>query len=673
MNNKPLAEPKKSFVLLILIVNIWPHVYAAEQNFLDMSLQDLMLIEVNTASISPQPISKQPATISVFTEKEIHSLGARNLMEILEHIPGTSFGVDVFGVTSLVFRGHWAHEGKVKLLIDDVPVNDLLYGNLNLANHYPAEQIERVEMVRGAGTARNGGNAGLAMIRVYTKTAKTNGAEAYLSTDQLDGAGGGQQATATGTLVQDDLAVMFSANSTRTPYSGESWISLNNTRYDLSTLDNVDAHNLIGKVDWGNLHYRFFYDYHNNESVQQFGDSGAYGETIEFSSTNWSLEYDWQLSDKITLTPRYEYRKQQDWFIDRTAPLSMGKDFFLPANKKTMNLEMTYWETQWDLLIGTDYWEEQQLCRMPGGGAPCAIRFEGESSVEHHGTAGYIQADWRQGSLNASFGARYSNHSASDDSLVPRLSVAYEINPVWNIKTHLGKASREPNIEVLNAKAPGVETIKPEETTQTEIELRWSPDSQLYGALTLFQMEIAEPIFYSSAISSGAGQYSYQNQDEVQTQGIEMEWHGKFSQKGKFHLSYSFYETFGGDPVEVYNTVHDKNAHLGAPQHKLALSIDQNFGGWSLQPSVVWYSSQYGFTYDPNNIDSVGQNASSKKLEDKTFINIVSRYRLQQWELSLGINDLLDDGREFVQPYHSNSSPYSGPGRKVWLQVSVQF
>lgn len=74
-------------------------------------------IKVNTASLTPSGWQSQPATLSIFHAEQNCQLGARGLREILVRLPIVAFGVGEPGVTSFLFRGQWACEGKVLLMI----------------------------------------------------------------------------------------------------------------------------------------------------------------------------------------------------------------------------------------------------------------------------------------------------------------------------------------------------------------------------------------------------------------------------------------------------------------------------------------------------------------------------------------------------------------------------
>jgi outer membrane cobalamin receptor len=105
-----------------------------------------------------------PGIVTVITREEIINSGARNLMDVLRLVPGLDFGVDVESSLGLGVRGNWAYEGKILVLVDGQRYNESFFGSAQLERISP-EQVERIEIVRGPGSAVYGGFAELGVIK----------------------------------------------------------------------------------------------------------------------------------------------------------------------------------------------------------------------------------------------------------------------------------------------------------------------------------------------------------------------------------------------------------------------------------------------------------------------------------------------------------------------------
>lgn len=130
-----------------------------------------------TVSISTgtnKPIRLAPSVATVLTQEDISRLGATSLDQVLESVPGLHVSVAKNNKLNTVysFRGiHTARNAQVLVLIDDIPVRQL-YGGGRPSNFFlPVENIKRVEVVRGPGSALYGADAFAGVINVITKGA----------------------------------------------------------------------------------------------------------------------------------------------------------------------------------------------------------------------------------------------------------------------------------------------------------------------------------------------------------------------------------------------------------------------------------------------------------------------------------------------------------------------
>ncbi|MBI1796305.1 MAG: TonB-dependent receptor [Candidatus Eisenbacteria bacterium] len=125
------------------------------------------------AAKRPQPLSETPSAVTVITAEEIHAHGYRSLAEALRWVRGVFVTDDrnysYVGVRGLQRPGDY--NNKVLLAIDGHTMNGNVYadglfgGELGL----DLENVERIEVVRGPGSALYGGYAVLAVVNVVTR------------------------------------------------------------------------------------------------------------------------------------------------------------------------------------------------------------------------------------------------------------------------------------------------------------------------------------------------------------------------------------------------------------------------------------------------------------------------------------------------------------------------
>lgn len=116
----------------------------------NLTLEELMNIEVKIITKKAITIRDNPAIITVITEGEIQRSGARDLKEVLElFVPGFQFGSDVEGAIGISVRGMWAFEGKLLLMFNGLECNEEMFANVIVGGHYPVDIIKKIEISRG--------------------------------------------------------------------------------------------------------------------------------------------------------------------------------------------------------------------------------------------------------------------------------------------------------------------------------------------------------------------------------------------------------------------------------------------------------------------------------------------------------------------------------------------
>ncbi len=136
-----------------------------------MSLEELMTLKVVSGSRTEQTLSQSTVPISVITAEDIHYSGLTNIAEILQYAPGVDvlrlnrnyYAIGVRGLHDLV-------SDRTLLLIDGRSADSPAFGGIELFRMpLMVEDIERIEVVRGAGGAAWGANALTGVINVITK------------------------------------------------------------------------------------------------------------------------------------------------------------------------------------------------------------------------------------------------------------------------------------------------------------------------------------------------------------------------------------------------------------------------------------------------------------------------------------------------------------------------
>ena len=129
---------------------------------------------VSIATGNAQPLRQSPAIASVITAEDIAAIGATELNEVLETVPGLHVGVSGVGYRPIFsIRGIYTQTNpQVLVLINGVPVKNVFEGQLGAAwGRMPVTGIARIEVIRGPGSALYGADAFSGVINIITKSA----------------------------------------------------------------------------------------------------------------------------------------------------------------------------------------------------------------------------------------------------------------------------------------------------------------------------------------------------------------------------------------------------------------------------------------------------------------------------------------------------------------------
>ncbi len=162
-------------LIMPFLLWLWltPVAYAVDDYF-DMNLQDLMQVEVEITSGIRQRLGQAPAVATVITSEDIRAIGARDLNEVLETVPGLHVVIDhQFGNPKYAIRGMVStFNPEVLVLINGISIKSIFVGNRGLIwGGMPVEAIERIEVIRGPGSAIYGSDAFSGVINIITKSA----------------------------------------------------------------------------------------------------------------------------------------------------------------------------------------------------------------------------------------------------------------------------------------------------------------------------------------------------------------------------------------------------------------------------------------------------------------------------------------------------------------------
>lgn len=166
---------KKLFTLIVVMATLFipfSNVYSQDNsdNYLEMSLEELLNVQITTASKSSQSISQAPATIFVITADQIKTRGYTNLEEALEDIPGIEVQRKAVTETSnhFSFRGISGND-KFVVLLDGIRVSSIVGTPHAISNNYSVANAKRIEVILGPASALYGADAFSGIVNIISR------------------------------------------------------------------------------------------------------------------------------------------------------------------------------------------------------------------------------------------------------------------------------------------------------------------------------------------------------------------------------------------------------------------------------------------------------------------------------------------------------------------------
>lgn len=149
-----------------------------------MPIEELSALELGIASKIPTKIEETPAAVYVLTSEDIRRSGHSSVPEALRMVPGLNVGAvsgNAWAINSRGFQETFSN--KFLVLLDGRSLYNQTFGGVYWdMNDIRIEDIERIEVIRGPGSAVWGANAMNGVINIITRSSyNTLGGEANVT------------------------------------------------------------------------------------------------------------------------------------------------------------------------------------------------------------------------------------------------------------------------------------------------------------------------------------------------------------------------------------------------------------------------------------------------------------------------------------------------------------
>ncbi len=659
-------------------------------HFLSLSLEELVNLGTTIATNTKHTIAEAPAIVTVITSEDIKATGATNLVDVLEGVPGVHVRANHFAFRPLVhFRG--AKATQTLLMVNGNPLKDLMWGFGIFWKGLPVSMVERVEIIRGPGSALFGADASAGVINIITKTAgKIESTEAGVRIGSFDSKTAWMQYGDDWAGYQIGLTAEVSTTDGYDPFIQTDGQTLR----DQSNGTNVSSAPGNAEYGWRNEDIRFSiakdnwrlhtdYMRHSDLEVGLTGagvlDPVTHASDSRFNLDliydNASLSKDWGVNAELSYqhldyTSGAGFQERPPGYADANGLYPDGQINHMRSAERRLNIETSSIYTgiaDHELQIGVGHtWQDLYFVEqfinsgigpdgnpLPAGGpivdvsnTPYSFAPEKIRRISYL----FIQDVWGiTDGLELTVGARYDDYSDFGDTLNPRLALVWKASNKLTTKLMYGQAFRAPSYQELFSSTSVAQPnpdLKPESSETIDLGFAYAATRDVHLSVNLFRFAQTDLI---RAIGSPR---QFQNVGDNTIRGIELEGQWQVLQ----HLRVS-----GNYTVRSHNN--NKFRSMVEPKQDAYLRVDWSFQhewNWNIQTS--WIGER-----DRSSTDS------RRPVDDYFLTDTTVRYVSDiDWEFAVSVRNLFDiDAREFTGRSIPDDLPL--PERNVHAEIRYKF
>ncbi len=509
---------------------------------------------VVTASRKAQSFMETPASISVLGEQRIQQQNPVSLDQVLEFIPGVnvmSGQINIRG-SSGYSRGAGS---RVLLLVDGVPMLPGDSGDIKW-DALPPNEVDHVEVVKGAASSLYGSNALGGVINVITKEPSAKPVTALRTT----------------VGVYDE------------PYYDEwKWTerTLSYNYQDIShsrAIGNLKIRGSLGRREstgfQQNGHYHRFsgylkakYNFSPTSYLTAYGNYARdrHGDIIAWKSENDPYEVADDATSDVTLSTKLQIGGTYRTLLNQKTTLQLRNAYYTNGfdNRLADDTANPFCLTRGDTIhvraykndfeAQLDYeWGEKHATTI--GGAATLNFIDATLYGEHDGRAlaSYVQHEWRPNPVFTATGSlrfdyNYVDTGLKEYHLNPRLGLVYQLSPRSSLRMSAGRGFRAATMaEMFTCTRAGGFTVIPNPNLGSEA--AWS--YEVGGQFVLSNLLVNSALFWNDYDDLIEGDFvtkrsvsviQFQNFNRARIRGAEVEVNGSLWQRRiNFGLGYTY-------------------------------------------------------------------------------------------------------------------------------------
>ena len=588
---------------------------------------------VVTAARIPQKVDELLADVTVIDRKQIEQAGQSSLAELLQSQPGLEVATNggAGKVIGLFLRGSTAQQ--VTVLVDGMRISSATTGSTALQD-IPLEQIERIEIVRGAASSFYGSEALGGVVQIFTRQGddKTR----ISASIGYGGYNTRQMAASLSGAINDDLHYALNVSHQKT--DGFSALRIT-TGLDA---DNDGYRNLTVS---GSLNYQIAQGHELGLQIYQSSNHNNFDEGINFPSNDDAIQRSFSVTSRNQFLASWLSSLRIGQSTDDSDSASgFGRGIF-----RTYQRQLS-WQNDFKLPLGNLTLAYDRLQDNVEGNPGNSGSYTTSSRTNNGLLASYF-VDAGAHSLQASL--RHDDNSQFGEHVTGNVGYGYRITPAWRITGNFGTAYRAPTFNDLywpfqnfggGFTFQGNPNLKPETSRNKEIGLIYEANEQRVSA-TIYHNEIKNLI--------------------VGTQGLANDFPANVGSATMEGITLSYQGEIMGVNVrastDIQNPTDDTTGlWLSRRAHKHAsLWLGHDFGALALGGEVIASGKRFDDA------------ANTRQLGGYALLNLTANYQVSPvWSLNARANNIFDKEYALATQF---GTPFNTPGANLFVGMRYTF
>ena len=547
--------------------------------------------KIAIATRQETPLSKAPSIVTVITAEEIKNLGYRTFIEILRTVPGFEIlKMGDLGHTIPVVRGIRS-ENKVRVLVNGhFVVNPARGGTIDEID-FPVENIKKIEIIRGPGSAMYGENAFLGVINIITFDAKdidgvrissgygsfdtydenivfgktfgkvdiygmihyrqTGGFDGIIESDTqtlMDNAfsslGYPPASFAPGRVHDDRQEYDIELKATYNDFYFNGWYTNSRSdsfigpQYALTDVSFVERGYVFAEIG-----YKKTYEEKLTIKPRVYYDQGDYDNYIKSLPDGTTLPFDTD-GDGTTDT----FKTYPDGTIYRLKPIERIVGTEIPFDYEVFDGNVITWGMEYRLINQSRghslYNFDPQTLDPLDSAQDFSDSYPFFDDHTRRILSVYLQDTWDiTNTLNLTLGVRHDRYSDFGNATSPRAGLTWAFMKNASVKFLYGEAFRAPNFIEISTLAPpaiqGKEDLDPEKIRTYEIGLSYQFNKHITSSINYFNNDIRDLIVLRT-LPTTQTTTRYENFGDAHVQGIETETKIDITKGNYVFMNYTF-------------------------------------------------------------------------------------------------------------------------------------